>query len=88
MTCRAVHSYESELYISQFLKLCCPFHHTNIVQMFILEDSMSEMKEIEVVKLKERKNLTYLFQNFLFRGCGITYKILTALISLSQLSEI
>lgn len=37
---------------------------TKIVQMFILEDSMSEMKEIEVVKLAERKNLTYFFQNF------------------------
>ena len=35
---------------------------TKIVKMFILEDSMSEMKEIEVVKLAERKNLTYFFQ--------------------------
>ena len=34
--------------------------------MFILEDLMSEMKEIEVVKLAERENLTY-FQN-LFGG--------------------
>ena len=40
---------------------------TTIVQMFILEDLMSEMKEIEVVKLAERKNLTYFFQN-LFGG--------------------
>ena len=54
-------------------------HPTKIVQMFILEDLMSEMKEIEVVKLAERKNLTYFFQN-IFLGCGITYKILTALI--------
>jgi hypothetical protein len=37
---------------------------TKIVQMLILGDSMSEMKEIEVVKLAERKNLTYFFQNF------------------------